>query len=167
MDHRNSGGNGFRYPECTNADVVQAEVGGTLNPWHRTVLLGLGSDGSTNVGAVVRRRPNANISAARALDQDGQPDGPGHTIHLPGPTSVGDGHVNARFTEGAACLRMLLEAEAVGVGNGLLDAQPEWDDLTGAVSRAPRRLLMGADVATTDHRGARRARQVWHWRSSP
>ena len=85
---------------------------------------------------------------AEAEDLDGEPEGPGHTIRLPLPTFVGDRHTNARFTEGAAGLRLLLEGEAAGVGNGLMDAQPEWHNTTKALTRAPRRLLTGADVAT-------------------
>ena len=47
----------------------------------------------------------------------------------------------------------------MGVGNGLMDAQPEWHNITRALTRAPRRLLTGADVATV--RRARAALARW------
>ena len=61
----------------------------------------LASDGSTTVGALVRRRRAGGGQDMSTLEQDGVPDGTGHTIRLPCPTFMGDRHINARFTEGA------------------------------------------------------------------
>jgi hypothetical protein len=107
----------------------------------------LGSDGSTTVGAVVRRRLSTAGGTEDAEGQAGVPTGTRHTVRLPFPPFVGDRHTNARFTEGGAVLRLLLEAEAAGRGNGLMDAQPEWYNVLLALSRPPRRQLSGADVA--------------------
>ena len=113
----------------------------------------------------MRRRPAHTSDGDHADNQDGEPDGPGHTIRLPFPPFVGDRHTNARFTEGAAARRLLLEGESIGVCSGLVDARPEWHNTTKALTRAPRGLLTGADVA-----GVHRARAIlrrWASNQSP
>ena len=57
------------------------------------------------------------------------------------PRFVGDVRPTARFTELQGATRLILECEASGVGNGVMDAQSEWYTVMKAGALSDRRLL--------------------------
>ena len=62
---------------------------------------------------------------------------------------------SARFAESAGVHRLLLAGEALVLGCGVMDARPEFLRVLRVLSRSPRELLSGPDVA-----GSLRARAV-------
>ena len=115
----------------------------------------IGSDGSTTVGATVRVSTSSGVITATSEDRNDV----GrimNTTRMPFPPYVGDVGPTARFTELQGATRLVLECEAAGVGNGVMDAQSEWHTVMKVDPLAARRQLNHKNVA-----GARRSQQFW------